>query len=138
MLNEEMEFKNLIYKQIFEDYKTHLFENQPIDTNYFLNNADEKIRNLASQMVIPKDTVSKIWERRGAVCATPEETFKGDIPKSILTYKLKIIQLASKETLDKLKDISLSFEEQMQIIQNCKQLKEVEMLLSKNLKRIII
>ena len=92
----------------------------------------------ASEMVIPKDTVSKIWERRGAVCATPEDTFKTDIPKSILCYKLKIIKLASKDTLSKLKDKTLPLEEQMQIIQNCKQLKEVEMLLSKNLKRIII
>ena len=138
MLNEEMEFKNLIYKQVFEDYKTHLFENQPVDTNYFLNSEDEKIRTLASEMVIPKDTVSKIWERRGAVCATPEDTFKTDIPKSILCYKLKIIKLASKDTLSKLKDKTLPLEEQMQIIQNCKQLKEMEMLLSKNLKRIII
>ena len=89
-------------------------------------------------MVIPKDTVSKIWERRGAVCATPEDTFKTDIPKSILCYKLKIIKLASKDTLSKLKDKTLPLEEQMQIIQNCKQLKEMEMLLSKNLKRIII
>ncbi len=138
ILNDEMEFSNLVYKNIFENYKNRLFENQPTDTTYFLNNEDEKIRTLASEMVISKDSISKIWERRGAVCATPEDTFKNDIPKSILTYKLQIIKLASKNTIERLKDNSLSIQERDAILQNCKQLKDVEKELAKNLKRIII
>ena len=128
----------LIYKQVFEDYKSHLFEGQNVDTAYFLNNPDEKIRNLASEVAIEKDSISKIWARRGATCETPDETYKQDIPKSILCYKLKIIQLASKETLALLKDKTKTIDEQMQILENCKQLKEVEKSLSQNLKRIII
>jgi DNA primase len=138
MLNEEMEFKNPLYKKIFEDYKTHLFENQYIDSNYFLNNENEEIRNLASKLIIPKDTISKIWERRGSFCAMPSDTFKEDIPKSILSYKLKFIQSVSKDTLSKLKDKTITPEEQKQIFQNYQQLKSVEMLLSKDLKRVII
>jgi len=137
MLNEEMEFKNLIYKKIFDDYGEKLFNNIEIDTNYFLNNEDEKIRTLATEIAIPKNTLSKLWERRGAICATPSETFKNDIPKSILVYKLRIVQLASKETNEKLKHKDLSKDELIQIIQNSKQLKEVEKVLLKNLKRII-
>lgn len=138
MLNDEMDFVNPVYKKIFDDYKTHLFENQPIDTSYFLNNEDEQIRLTASEMVIMKDGISKIWARRGATCNTPDETFKTDIPKSILTYKLKIIQNAEKDALNKLKNKSLPIEEQMQIIGTCKQLKALEQELSKSLKRIVI
>jgi len=138
MLNDEMDFVNPVYKKIFDDYKTHLFENKPIDTSYFLNNEDEQIRLTASEMVIMKDGISKIWARRGATCNTPDETFKIDIPKSILTYKLKIIQNAAKDALNKLKDKSLPIEEQMQIIGTCKQLKALEQELSKSLKRIVI
>lgn len=138
MLNDEMDFVNPVYKKIFDDYKTHLFENQPIDTSYFLNNEDEQIRLTTSEMVIMKDGISKIWARRGATCNTPDETFKTDIPKSILTYKLKIIQNAEKDALNKLKNKSLPIEEQMQIIGTCKQLKALEQELSKSLKRIVI
>ncbi len=136
LLNENMELKNLNYKKIFDEYITHLDSGKVLDSNYFLNHPDEQIRNLACEVTIPKDTLSALWEKRGTKCNMPEDTFKADIPKTINSYKLKVIRLATKETLEQLK--GKKPEEIKDIMDKVRQLKNVEKALSENLKRIII
>ncbi len=136
ILNDEMEFNNLLYKSIFDDYCHHLEEEKKIDTTYFLNSPDEKVRDLAVQLTIPQHSLSDLWKRRGVECKTPEDTFRTDIPKTINSYKLKIISQATKATLEKLKTIKP--EELKEAMEQLKQLKEVEKTLSKTLKRTII
>ncbi|MCQ2251894.1 MAG: DNA primase [Bacteroidales bacterium] len=136
LLNENMELKNLNYKKIFDEYITHLDSGEVLDSNYFLNHPDEQIRNLACEVTIPKDTLSALWEKRGTKCNMPEDTFKTDIPKTINSYKLKVIRLATKETLEQLKGEKP--EEIKEIMDKVRQLKNVEKALSENLKRIII
>ena len=136
LLNEELELNNLVYKQIFEDYQKHLEENKPINTAYFLNSSDEKVRTIATEVCVPKNTLSNIWKRRGADCHGPDDTFREDIPKTINSYKLKIIKTATKNSMENLK--TATPEEIMAIMDQIKQLKEVEKVLSQNLKRTII
>lgn len=136
LMDENMELKNLNYKKIFDEYLAHLESGEPIDTSYFMNHPDEQIRNLACDVAIPKDSLSTLWTKRGSECHTPEDTFKTDIPKTINSYKLKIIKLATKETMEQLK--GKKADEIMDIMNQVRQLKEVEKALSQNLKRIII
>lgn len=136
ILNEELELNNLVYKTIFDDYRKHLEEDKPIDSSYFLNNPDEKIRDLAVQLTIPRDNLSEIWKKRGAECQTPDDTFKNDIPKTINSYKLKIIMIATQNTLEKLKTVQP--EELKETMEQLKKLKEIAKTLSVALKRTII
>ena len=138
LMNEDLELKNLVYNKIFDDYKEHLMENKEIPQDYFLNNPDEKIRSIAAELSIPKDSLSNIWKKRGAYCETPEDTYKKDIPKTILTYKLKIIQLAVNQTMSALKDKNLSPEQQKEIMDKIKQLFEVRNTLATGLDRIVL
>lgn len=136
ILNDEMEFNNLLYKSIFDDYCHHLEEDKKIDTSYFLNNPDEKVRELAVQLTIPQHTLSELWKRRGVECQNPEDTYKNDIPKTINSYKLRIITQATKETLEKLK--TSTPETLNESLEQLKQLKEIEKQLSKTLKRTLL
>jgi DNA primase len=136
IINDEMEFNNLVYKSIFEDYCKHLEEDKRIDSSYFLNSPDEKVRDLAVQLTIPQHSLSELWKRRGVECLTPEETFRADIPKTINSWKMKIISRAKKETMEKLKNVNQ--EELKNVMEQLKQLKSIEMQLSKSLKRTII
>ena len=65
-------------------------------------------------------------------------TYKKDIPKTILTYKLKIINMAEKQAIEQLKDRSLSADAQMEVLGQIKQLNEIRKTLAGNLDRIII
>ena len=138
LMNEDLELKNLVYNKIFDDYKEHLIENREIPTDYFLNNQDEGIRNIAAELSIPKNSLSNIWKKRGSYCETPEDTYKKDIPKTILTYKLKIIELAVKQTMSMLKNKDLTVEQQNEIMDKIKQLFEIRNTLATGLDRIVL
>ncbi|MBN1250517.1 MAG: DNA primase [Bacteroidales bacterium] len=97
ILNDELEFKNLVYKEIFEDYKKHFEEGNIIDNKFFINHIDEKIRVLAANLLSQTYKESAIWTAGGKKYDSPEATLKKDVPKAVNTYKLKIIQLAIKD-----------------------------------------
>lgn len=137
ILNENLELKNLIYKKIFEEYKQILFNGDEVDVSKFMNHEDDKIRELASDMLTSKYIPSKIWEKQGSFVETPDKTFKKDIPKAINTYKFKIINQAIKETTNELKNVS-ELSEIKDIMDRKIELEAIQKILAKALERTII
>jgi len=105
ILNDELEFKNLVYKQIFEDYSINFQKGDFLDSKYFINHPDEKIRSLAANIFSDGYKPSAIWTKGGKKFDAPDQTLKEDVPKTINSYKLKILQLAIDENGEQLKKI---------------------------------
>jgi DNA primase len=105
LLNDELEFKNLVYKLVFEDYSNFYQKGEFLDNKYFINHHDEKIRALAADIFSETYKPSAIWTKGGKKIETPENTLKEDVPKTINSYKLKILQLAIDDNGEKLKKI---------------------------------
>jgi DNA primase len=103
ILNDELEFKNLIYRQIFEDYASFFHKGEFLGDKYFIHNSDEKIRVLAADIFTETYKPSAIWTKGGKKIDAPEQTLKTDIPKTINSYKLKILQMAIKDNEEQLK-----------------------------------
>ncbi len=103
--NDNMEFNNLIYKQIFEECQQLLLEENVVDEKSFIYHTDEKIKTLAADLLSEDYTPSKIWEKQGNFVETPEMTFKKDIPKALITFKLKIIQIAIDQNDKSIKEL---------------------------------
>lgn len=103
ILNDDLEFKNLIYKQIFEDYSSYYRKGEYLESKFFINHKDEKIRALAAHIFSDNYKPSAIWAKGGKKFNTPEMTLKEDVPKAINSYKLKILQMAIKENEEQLK-----------------------------------
>ncbi len=106
ILNDDLEFKNLVYQQIFEDYTTHFQKDEIPESKFFINHSDEKIRTLAADIFTDNYKASAIWTKGGKKIETPDKTLKEDVPKAINSYKLKIIQQAIKENEEHLKNSS--------------------------------
>jgi DNA primase len=105
LLNDELEFKNLVYRQIFEDYSNYFHKGEFLDTKYFINHEDEKIRVLAADIFSDTYKASAIWTKGGKKIESPEQTIKEDVPKVINSYKLKILKMAIEENEQQLKKI---------------------------------
>ncbi|MDF1548821.1 MAG: DNA primase [Bacteroidales bacterium] len=105
ILNDDLEFKNLVYKQIFEDYTSHFKREEIPDSKFFVNHPDEKIRALAADIFSEDYKASAIWTKGGKKIETPDKTLKEDVPKAINSYKLKIIQQAIKDNEIQLKKL---------------------------------
>jgi len=94
ILNDDLEFKNLIFKQIFEDYTKHFQKGEIPDSKYFINHPDDKIRTLAANIFSENYKPSAIWTKGGKKIETPDKTLKVDVPRAINSYKINILQQA--------------------------------------------
>ena len=104
ILNDELEFKNLVYKQIFEDYIKAIKSGELLENKFFINHADSKIQKLAASLLSQNYKMSSIWEKDGKKVETTESKLKEVVPKTVNTYKLKIVQQAINENEQQLKN----------------------------------
>jgi len=101
--NDELEFINPVYKQIFEEFQHHLNNRTFLDARYFINHPDEKIRKLAADLISLSYELSKIWKRHDSYIETEEMKLKEIVPETLIAYKNKRIILALGETKELLK-----------------------------------
>jgi DNA primase len=112
ILNDDLEFENLVYKKIFQIYLEALNKGEVLDSKVFTNHSDPEISSLAADLLSDPYVLSKIFEKGGAHIRTEEMVLKNLVPETIVTYKRKILEVAQKDAAEKLKDSqSLSVEE---------------------------
>lgn len=91
--NDDLEFHNLIYKEIFEDYETYFSENEEPVQSFFLKHENEKISKVAAEILGPRKELSRIWTTHGVLNNSIEKRLNEIVPVLIDTFKLKIVQL---------------------------------------------
>lgn len=104
ILNDDLEFKNLIYKQIFKEYLDTANSEKILDSKYFIYHTDPQISKLAADLLSSSYTLSKIFKKGGANIETEEMKLKKLVPETIIAYKRKILEIAQKDAAEKLKE----------------------------------
>ncbi len=104
--NDNLEFKNLVYKKIFE-YVDHLIERgESLSERYFIYHEDNRIRELSVDIYTSRYELSKVWRRKDTYIGLPGENLGTEVPKSILAYKNRIIFNALNELYKKIDNAS--------------------------------
>ncbi|MDR2938582.1 MAG: DNA primase [Prevotellaceae bacterium] len=93
LVSDDLNFQNLEYRKIFEEYLAQSKLQQAIDVKYFINNPDQKICELTIDLLSQKYTPSKIWQHHGSIMSD-EERLQNDVPKIITVYKAKVLTQA--------------------------------------------
>jgi len=117
ILNDELEFKSLIYRQIFEDYITSIKNGEVLESKYFINHQEDKIRKLAADVLSENYKMSTIWEKDGKKIEATETRLKEIVPKTINTYKLKILNQAIKDNETQIKSVGNDIEKITKLIE---------------------
>ncbi|MFP4024398.1 MAG: DNA primase [Thiohalospira sp.] len=104
ILNDDLEFKNLIYKQIFQEYLDALNRGEQLENKHFIYHSDPQISKLAADLLSTSYTLSKIFKKGGIFIETEEMKLKRLVPETIIAYKRKILEIAQSETGEKLKE----------------------------------
>lgn len=140
ILSDDLEFQNLIYKKIFDEFKRLMEINPNVDNRLFLNHPDAEISKTAVDMLSSPHTLSKIWVKHHAFAAEEEDFLSHAIPKSILVYKSKVMQLAIQKLHTELKNLDSNTqpEDVNSLLQRIVTLNELKKAISKELDRIII
>jgi DNA primase len=104
ILNDDLEFENLVYKKIFQIYLEALNKGEVLDSKVFTDHTDPEISSLAADLLSDPYVLSKIFEKGGAHIRTEEMVLKNLVPETIVTYKRKILEIAQKDAAEKLRD----------------------------------
>jgi DNA primase len=104
ILNDDLEFKNLIYKQIFLEYLEAVNKSESLENKHFIYHADPQISSLAADLLSTSYTLSKIFKKGGANIETEEQKLKQMVPETIIAYKRKILEIAQSKAKEKLRD----------------------------------
>ena len=92
--NDELQFTNLVYKAVFEDVKAIIESDKKISERVFTFHDNKEIQDLAVDIVTSKYELSKVWKRKESYIELPGENLGVEVPKALLLYKLKVVDMA--------------------------------------------
>jgi DNA primase len=101
--NDELEFTNLVYKQIFQDVKDLIERGEEVAERYFVYHDHSGVRELAVDIYTSRYELSKVWKRKEAYVEMPGENLGFEVPKSLLSYKMMVIETALSDLRNELK-----------------------------------
>lgn len=140
ILNDDLEFKNLVYQKIFNEYRTQLDINPDVDSRYFVNHPDSQISQIAVDFLSTPHKLSKIWIKHQAFDEDEVEFLHRAAPKSIIVFKSKIMQLAIKRLHEELRNLNSTTQiaEINDVFTKITTLNNIQNTLSKDLERIVL
>ena len=105
ILNDELEFRNLLYRQIFEEVDNMIQKGEIIEIKHFVNHENPSISRLAVDLLSSPYSLSKVHERKGALVETEEMLLKKNVPKALIEYKRKILEIAQREKEEQIREV---------------------------------
>ena len=137
--NDRLELQNLQYKQMFDEYAQLLGTNSTISVKHFINNPDEKICELAVNLLSEEYSLSSLWRKRQGITDEEEDRLQRAIPRAIAAYKVKIVNQAISKFVEQLTEASKAKDEEKTqlLIRQISLLNEHRKKFSQELERII-
>jgi DNA primase len=138
--NDDLEFKNLVYQKIFNEYRSQLEINPDVDSRYFVNHPDSQISQIAVDFLSTPHKLSKIWIKHQAFDEDEAEFLHKAAPKAIIVFKSKVMQIAIKRLHEELKNMNSTtpVNEINELLTRIKTLNSIQNTLSKDLERIVL
>ena len=133
--NDDLEFNNLVYKQVFEDVKGLIERGEPVAERHFVYHDHAGVQELAVDIFTSRYELSKVWKRKEAYVELPGENLGYEVPKSLLSYKMKVVEKALSQLRAELEKAEQNNElnELNQLIMRIQNLQTVKIALSEGL-----
>ena len=123
--NDDLQFTNLIYKQVFEDVKAVIESDKKISERVFTFHDNKEIQDLAVDIVTSKYELSKVWKRKESYIELPGENLGFEVPKTLLLYKLKVVNVALEDLRKQIEEAEKNKEHE-KVIELMTHLRDVE------------
>lgn len=105
ILNDELEFKNLLYRQVFEEVNNMIQKGEVIEIKHFVHHENPSISQLAVDLLSSPYSLSKVHSRKGATVETEDMLLKKNVPKALIEYKRKILEVAQREKEEQIREV---------------------------------
>lgn len=140
ILSDDLEFKNLIYKRVFDEYSQLLESNPEVDNRLFINHANSEISQLAVNLLSSQHKLSNIWKKHHNLPPDMSEILQAAVPKAILVYKSKVMQMVARKMHDDIKNLDPKNQpdDLNDLLLRLKTINDVKAQISKELDRIVL
>ncbi|MCE5320331.1 MAG: DNA primase [Bacteroidales bacterium] len=135
--NDELEFQNLLYKNIFEEYYKLREAGQEEIQKHFTNHRDSKVVEVVTSILIQEHNLNI---KQFVAALVPEENVLSMVvPKAIMVYKAKITAIAYQELREEMIKLRPGDDlRQTELLGQLQTLMNVRNQLSKELNRLTI
>jgi len=135
--NDELEFQNLLYKNIFEEYYKLREAGQQEIQKHFTNHQDSKVVEVVTSILIQEHNLNI---KQFVAALVPEENVLSMVvPKAIMVYKAKITAIAYQELREEMIKLKQGDDmRQTELLGQLQTLMNVRNQLSKELNRLTI
>jgi DNA primase len=116
ILNDELEFKNLLYRQIFEEVNNMIQKGEVIEIKHFVHHENPSISQLAVDLLSSPYSLSKVHSRKGAMVETEDMLLKKNVPKALIEYKRKILEVAQREKEGQIREVQQDNHDDLEIV----------------------
>jgi DNA primase len=133
---EDLEFTNVNYASVYQEFYNAKSNGQLIDSTYFLNKGTEEAKKLIAELTTRKHYVSPHWaEKYHIVFHDEKEKIHEHAHQSVLRRKYRYVQRLIEENKEKLKDAekSKSTEEIDELVETQTRLKNADVEIAKQL-----
>lgn len=134
---EELEFTSPLYRKVYHEFCVLFYNEDFVSEQNFIQHSDMEVSRLAAQLVVSPYQLSKIWTKGDRIVETKEIDLKEDVPKFLLKYKDKKIRLLMQQVEKEIKN-NPTGNHLIELLQQHKRLKQINMILSKELEQIIV
>lgn len=104
-IENEITFKNPIYKLIIEECMQMMKNRETIKANHFSKHHNELVSEKAADLLSNNYTLSKIWEKKGNYILQEEDNLKQIIDKAINGYKYEQVMSLLQEIKEAIESI---------------------------------
>ncbi len=137
-----LEMRDPRYKILYDCYsKAYNSESEgPVDFAEFVNHPDPEVSNTAVDILTGDDNYvfSKLWNRHDIVVESEDERLAETVPRLVILYKSKAIELIIETLKMQLADPELSDDELSEIMRRIAALNKERMTIARKLSRLIL
>ena len=139
---DSIEFRPGVYRTIVELYRKEwerLGVGVEVPTHLFINHHDPAVSRVAVDLLTADDnyTISDIWRQKEVHIESEEEQLTEGVPKAVMLYKSRVVEIQAAELMSRLHSPDLSEEEMANIMSALARLQTVRVEISKRTKRPI-
>ncbi len=139
----QLSFSDECYNAILMIYREHwqrLGEGVEVPTNVLVESDNADVCSRAVDVLTADDNyvASEIWRQRDVHIDTEEEILSVGVPKAVMLYKSKILELAIKKLHNELANPELSEDAQIEVIQKITNLNSAKVQIANKLQRLIL
>ncbi len=136
LLQDEIEFQNPIYQQIFNEFVAFYEKGEIPEQKNFISYEDEKVAEVAVNLISEPYELSSNWEKHKIYVKTEKDILKNAISSCVLSFKARKVDNLILETQQKIRE-TRDEEELKELLQSQVNLKKVSIEINRQLSRII-